>query len=234
MKTVSAIIPCYNEGEYVINLVKTLKDSNIFKEIILVDDKSKPEFAKIYDQIKNITVIHKDINEGKDFALKTGIERTTSDYIAIFDADLKGVTVNHLQRIKEYINNELDIIYLIRGNDIKIAKILGNTYITVGEHIIKRDIVNEYADILFSKEEWSFDNEINNISYKTNKYKVKFLELQNVNHVMKSKKYSFIKGLLLDLKMIYKVLIVKYKIIGYITTYINAYRYIKNRDIIPD
>lgn len=230
--TISAIIPCYNEGEYVVSLVKTLVDSKIFHEIILVDDGSKPKYSRIYDQIMNIKIIHKKTNEGKDYAIKTGIENSSTDYIGIIDADLQNLTINHLKKIGEIFYN-YDILYLIRGADIPIAKFLGTTYITVGEHIIKRDLIEKYKEVLFSKEEWSFDNEINKIVINNKKeLNIKYLELKRVTHLLKSEKYSLLKGLILDLKMILKVLFVKYKFFEYFKIYAQLSKYIRSREVI--
>ena len=71
---ISVVIPTFNEGEYIKDLISIILKSSIVDELILVDDCSKPEFAQMYDTFSGFKVIHKPKNGGKEAALVTGIE----------------------------------------------------------------------------------------------------------------------------------------------------------------
>jgi len=90
---VSVIIPCFNE----VNTVETLlnnviKEKSCEKEIIVIDDFSTDGTRKILQNLNGIKytkLILNDINRGKGYCIKKGIEKSTGDIILIQDADLE-------------------------------------------------------------------------------------------------------------------------------------------------
>lgn len=215
---VSVIIPLYNEGSYVKSLVSTVSEVSCVCEIILVNDGSKPKFKKIYDSIEGVKIIHKKHNEGKDKALHTGYKASKGDYLMMLDGDLQGLKGKHLNKVLKNIP-EYDIVNMVIGVDMPIAKILGNTYITTGQRIISREVLEKFEHLLFTEEEWTFESEVNKVIVYNPDIKAKFCELEGVGHILKTDKYGTKDGLMLDVKMIAEILFVKYGVIGYLLTY---------------
>lgn len=90
-KTVSIIIPVYNEKEYLkICVESVLRQTWKWMEIILVDDGSDQKTAELCDSIAKeddrIQVIHKE-NEGLAFARETGMKKATGEWIFFIDSD---------------------------------------------------------------------------------------------------------------------------------------------------
>lgn len=95
-KKVSIVIPCYNEGEIVLETLKTtshiLENVTEEYEIIAINDGSKDDterylqLASIRD--KNIKVVSYQQNKGKGYALKQGLQAATGDIIGYIDADM--------------------------------------------------------------------------------------------------------------------------------------------------
>ena len=81
--SLSIVIPCYNEKDYIESLVKRVLDSPVpNKEIIVVNDKSTDGTEQVLkDVIEPMVskVIHHTENGGKGAALKTGFEHATGD-----------------------------------------------------------------------------------------------------------------------------------------------------------
>ncbi len=72
----SVILPSYNPSERLISTVNALIAEG-FDDIILVDDGSRAECQKYFEQadaLDEITVLHHEVNKGKGRALKTGLE----------------------------------------------------------------------------------------------------------------------------------------------------------------
>lgn len=223
--TISVVIPVYNEGAYILNEISVLRESRGITEIIVVNDKSKPEFTEMYRKIEGIRLIEHEVNKGKSGAVKTGIDAATTDYVMVLDGDLVHLTKNHIEQAISYAK-DYEVIYLIRQADTLIAKILGATYLTVGEHILGKKFIKTYYNDLFDKTRWGFDNKINYI-VTDNKIPVKYLNLQGLEHQLKSLKYSFIDGLVSDIKMFYEVVIKGYRFVHFFRLRIALNKYIK-------
>lgn len=124
MKTLSLIIPIYNEEKTLVDIVeKTLSVQNdnfaikndIKLELVLVDDCSSDDSLKIAQNLANkypnIKVFSHDKNQGKGKALKTGFEGATGDFIGIQDADNEYNPFDYLKMIKPLLEDKADVVY---------------------------------------------------------------------------------------------------------------------------
>jgi glycosyltransferase involved in cell wall biosynthesis len=111
----SIIIPCYNESntiEKIINKVINQKDYD--KEIIVIDDFSTDgsiEILKIFDEKKIIKLILNNLNRGKGYCIKKGIEQATGDLILIQDADLEYDPDDYKKLLNPILNDNADVVY---------------------------------------------------------------------------------------------------------------------------
>lgn len=92
----SIVIPCYNEKKRILPVIKIVRRSGLFDQIIVVDDGSKNATKKILQKIKNIDLITHRHNQGKAQALKSGLLRADNDIVVFLDSDLKNLTCQHL------------------------------------------------------------------------------------------------------------------------------------------
>ncbi len=87
----SVIIPVYNEIKFISEILRLVKKEEYEKEIIVVDDASTDgtrEFLKTIND-SQIRVVFNDINRGKGYCLRKGIEHVRGDVVIIQDADLE-------------------------------------------------------------------------------------------------------------------------------------------------
>ncbi|MBU1273948.1 MAG: glycosyltransferase family 2 protein, partial [Proteobacteria bacterium] len=88
---VSIVIPAYNEENAVADvlseLVRTMQDSGLTYEIILVDDGSQDATAQRAAEVEGVKIVRHKCNKGYGAALKTGIRKAAYDWICITDAD---------------------------------------------------------------------------------------------------------------------------------------------------
>ncbi|WP_286760406.1 glycosyltransferase family 2 protein [Salegentibacter sp. UBA1130] len=89
IKLVSVIIPCYNDGKFIEEAVRSVINQTYpHKEIIVVDDGSNPSTKSYLKKIK--LIIDKLIiqeNLGVCHARNNGIDAATGEYIVTLDAD---------------------------------------------------------------------------------------------------------------------------------------------------
>ena len=86
---VSVIIPVYNGEKYIATCIESMLNQTYANiEIIIIDDGSTDQTARICDQYKNekIIVIHKE-NAGASAARNTGLDIASGSYIVFVDAD---------------------------------------------------------------------------------------------------------------------------------------------------
>ncbi len=92
MKTLSVIVPVFNEEKTVGGIISKLDKINLGKrrkEIVVVDDGSGDGSAGIIKKlkIKNLKFIRHKKNQGKGAAIRTALKKATGDYVIIQDAD---------------------------------------------------------------------------------------------------------------------------------------------------
>jgi glycosyltransferase involved in cell wall biosynthesis len=95
MASVSVFFPCYNEqgnvARTVENALRVLEKLNADFEIVVVDDGSSDETARIADEIagrdKRIKVVHHERNLGYGAALQSGFAAATKELVFYTDGD---------------------------------------------------------------------------------------------------------------------------------------------------
>jgi glycosyltransferase involved in cell wall biosynthesis len=93
--TLSVIIPCYNEVEFLEKILKRVRAVGLAHEIVIVDDGSTDGTRDILARLEreagneDLRIIYHAENMGKGAALVTGFKAATGDILLIQDADLE-------------------------------------------------------------------------------------------------------------------------------------------------
>lgn len=120
-RSVSAIVPAYNEGTRIKNVLEVLAKTKIINEVIVVDDGSSDDTGEIVKKMEKeypkIKYLKNNVNKGKAYSMDRGVKYSRSNVIFFCDSDLNGLTSKIVEQIIfPVLNNEYDMFIGIRGN----------------------------------------------------------------------------------------------------------------------
>ena len=111
---ISIIIPCYNEENYIIEILKKINSiKNLDYEIIIIDDGSTDEtvnFLKLNSNLYTKLLLNNK-NFGKGYSVNKGIQEANNEIIIIQDADLEYDPIDYHKLLIPIINNNADVVY---------------------------------------------------------------------------------------------------------------------------
>jgi glycosyltransferase involved in cell wall biosynthesis len=111
----SVVIPVYNEGSTVEEIVRRVQAVVITKEIVIVDDGStdgtRDRLKEIEQQEPNVRVILQPYNMGKGKALRTGFAAARGDYVIVQDADLEYDPQDYAKLLGPLERGRADAVY---------------------------------------------------------------------------------------------------------------------------
>jgi len=197
--SISAIIPAYNEEITIGDIIKTVKKVPEINSIIVVSDGSTDQTALIAGSFE-VEVCNLKENIGKGAAIKKGFEKTDSDILLFLDADLIGLTADHIYSlIKPIQKNEADMTIGVfsQGRFLTDLPQLLTPYLS-GQRGIKREIINDLPDLDILN--YGLEMAITKV-VKKNNYQVQIVKLNNLTQRIKEEKYGLVEGTKKRIKM---------------------------------
>ena len=109
----SVIIPAYNEKNTIREILKRVRQQQMHKEIIIVDDYSTDGTREILlnENGLDLKIIMHPENLGKGCAIRTALDHVTSDIVIIQDADLEYDPNDYEKLIRPIIQRKADVVY---------------------------------------------------------------------------------------------------------------------------
>lgn len=211
MKTVSVIVPCYNEEEaapiFYREFFNRTAEMDCQWELWFVDDGSTDgtlaELRALRAQDERVHFISFSRNFGKESAMYAGLEAATGDYVAIMDVDLQDppeLLPGMLQSIREEGYDCVATRRVTRKGEPPIRSFFARQFYRLINRISKTEIVDGARDfrlmtrqmvdsILSLKEVSRFSKGI----FSWVGYRTKWLEYENVERVAGETKWNFWK-----------------------------------------
>jgi glycosyltransferase involved in cell wall biosynthesis len=117
-KTLSLVIPCYNEQKTLtscLTRVLAIRTADLKLELIIVDDCSTDkslmiaqDFAKRHPEV---TVLRHERNRGKGAALRTGFAHATGEFVGVQDADMEYDPQELHTLLQPLLDNRADVVF---------------------------------------------------------------------------------------------------------------------------
>jgi glycosyltransferase involved in cell wall biosynthesis len=116
--TVSVIIPCYNEAQYIGRVLHEVLGQPMVTEIVCVNDGSEDESGEIArlmslapESSNRLKYLELPLNLGKGAALKAGLQKATGDIVIIQDADLEYSPSEYNRVLEPILQGRADVVY---------------------------------------------------------------------------------------------------------------------------
>ena len=201
MKTISCIIPAYNEASRIRNVLGAVVGHPLLSEIIVVDDGSKDGTKDVVSSVGGVKLIAKEKNAGKSLALYTGIKESLGEYLMFIDSDLVGLTADNITALIEpIVSAQADVSISLRRNTPPPWRWIGLDYIS-GERVLPKQMMLQHLEEIPKLRRFGFEVFLNSIII-SKKYRIKVVPWINVDSPYKYKKDGLWKGVKVDIKML--------------------------------
>ncbi len=118
----SVIIPVYNEIKTLEQVIGSVREVRIPKEIIVVDDDSTDGSRELLKRLEedsrqssnpdnNLKLVFQPYNQGKGAAIKAALPHVTGDIVIIQDADLEYDPRDYLNLLEPILAGRADVVY---------------------------------------------------------------------------------------------------------------------------
>lgn len=204
-KKIAAIVPAFNEEKSVGQVLKIILDSQIFDQVIAVDDGSTDQTSEAARRA-GAEVLRLEKNLGKGQAMAKGVESADAEIVAFFDADLLGLEKEHiLALVQPMVDEGLAMCVGVRGRLWNLPRLIAKIDPVLaigGERAVRKDVF----EAINKKYMQGFAVEPSmNYYCRLNKFPVRQVMLENLDVITKEQKRGFFKGFSARLKMSWQI-----------------------------
>lgn len=204
MATVTCIICAFNEGTRIGAVLDVATSHPHINEVIVVDDGSTDTTQDVVKKYPKAKLIRYEKNRGKSYAFSKGASEATGDYIFMLDADLHGLTREHISKLLEpVLKGKAGVSISLRRTGFY-AVPFAHHFATVdyisGERVFKRSLIARHLDDIQSLPGYALEIFLNRLIIDSGD-RVEIVRWKSVINPYKQGKWGFGAGLKRGIKM---------------------------------
>ncbi len=206
---ITTVVPAYNEGPRIADVLNVLTHIDYLNHIYVVDDGSQDDTLRQAEKF-DVGIVRHTKNLGKGAAIQSVLNITDSDYYLFIDADLIGLNSGHIDALIKPLAKCEDIVMSIgtfkAGN--KTSVNLAQEYFSIlnGQRCLRGSFAKQLPDLTWTR----FGVEVFMTKYAAVKQdRIFYPALYNLTHYKKEEKLGFRRGFLYRMQM-YKEVIYTY------------------------
>lgn len=197
------MIPAYNEERTLGEIVRTVRQSGLVDRVVVISDGSTDRTAACAREA-GAECLELEQNVGKGGAMKAGIDVADADVFLFLDADLIGLTVEHVRALLLPVLEgqvEMTLGVLRKGRAATDLAQAVAPYLT-GQRAVRRSVLQAVSGLETAR----FGVEVALTRHiREHRIPVREVVLEGVTHRMKEEKFGLLRGFLARLKMYWEI-----------------------------
>lgn len=200
-----AIVPAWNEGKTVADVVRALRKSRRFAVTVVDDGSTDDTVARATEAGARVIPASLGVtrapgpkgNYGKAQAMRAGLLSTTSDPVGFFDADLRGFYPHHAERFYSLSSMGYDMVCGLRDGT-RLGALVGP--LITGERVVRRWVMNAIPETCYD----GYLIEIG-MNQAASRGRTALFVMDGVTIVHSSEKFGFMGSLIKEWKMFSRI-----------------------------
>ncbi|WP_051229016.1 glycosyltransferase family 2 protein [Paludibacterium yongneupense] len=140
---ISCVICAYNEAPRIGAVLRVVAVHPLLDEVIVVDDGSLDATADVVRRFPSVRLLSLPTNHGKSAAMAAGIAAARHGLLMLLDADLKGLTHEHVSALAApVLAGDSDLSLSLRQNSLPIFRAIGLDFVS-GERVIRKELLSD-------------------------------------------------------------------------------------------
>jgi glycosyltransferase involved in cell wall biosynthesis len=206
---ISCIICAFNEAPRIGAVLAVASVHPLLQEVIVVDDGSTDNTAEVVKRFPSVRLISYTENQGKSFAMATGVATAQGNILMLLDADLKGLTAEHLTELATpVLSGKTDVSLSLRKNSLLIFRAIGLDFVS-GERVIRKELLSDALDEIFELPRFGIEVFMNR-KIIARQLSISVAHWHHVTQSRKTEKLGYWRGIRAEWRMIADLLQVVY------------------------